>query len=308
MTNKKKYKLWDLKKKNNRILSSYIELNNINFGRKRGLLTFTSSLTCPVEKLLLMNELRGDLKKKLRNLNCNINYFDAIELGQNYKSSPNPHLHMQLFYDEVNEERVTRVFNKILEIYNLKADRCSFTVEDERKPTGTYNYSLKEFLNKNLDDEKILDLDASRKKLNKEAGLKIQYYSMSRLENTNQIYRKLFKEFKLTYENVNALFEQDILRRLYGLEMSREAKDGRENIKCGDSIIQLNFIKLYNLIVFTLLYLCKFSIIRISLRYSNKSEYLFYLGIDNSSFLSLRTFLFSLSRSDIKLFHSRNSL
>lgn len=274
MTIKEKYKLWDLQKKNNRILSSYIELNNINLGRKRALLTFTSFLDCPVEKLLLINELRGDLKKKLRNLNCNINYFDAIELGSNYMNNPNPHLHMQLFYDEENEERIIRVFNKIIDIYNLKADRCSFTVEDDRKPKGTYNYSLKEFSNKNSDNQKIIDLNLVRKKLNKKAGLKIQYYSMSRFENTIQIYRKLFKKFKLTYENVNELFEQNIFRRLCGLEMSRETKDGKENIRCGDTVIQLNFIKLYNEMLLILFYLSNFSIISISLRYNNKSKYI----------------------------------
>ena len=104
----KELKLRQLKSKNNKVKSAYLHLNESNRGRARALANFTvQAMLNKQHQLLLIKEIKNYFSKRLQNLKVDINQMSVIELGK-YKS--NPHLHVQLFYNEEDLHKVEKAY------------------------------------------------------------------------------------------------------------------------------------------------------------------------------------------------------
>ena len=254
MTEELKLKLRQLKSKNNKVKSNYLHLCDSNIGRKRALATFTvQAMTAKQLQLLLIKEIKNYFSKRLQNLKVDVQYFSVIELGQ-HKS--NPHLHVQLFYDEKDFDKVKKAYKKTIEYFSLVERRCKLTEEDkDMHLKGSFNYVIKEFDNLTLTDKEILDLDRARKRLKQGNTKHLQFFSKSRSQLCRPLYKALWFKHKLKYMHVNTLMD-GFAKRLQGLKLL-EARQINElpYILFKDGAIQVNSTKLYNLILLALLFM-----------------------------------------------------
>ena len=256
MTEELRLKLRQLKSKNNRTKSKYIQLCDINKGRKRSLVTFTvKKHSNPQSQLLLIKEIKSYFSKRLQNLKSDVQYFNMIELGKNYN---NPHLHSQLFFNEEDTKRVEQAYDKTIEHFSLDNKRCKLVKESEELlHNSSFNYIIKEHNNLQLTNKEILKLDAARKKLRIGDSKYIQFFSMSRSRSKypHPLYKALWFKHNLTYINVNTLMN-GFAKRLRGKKLleSRQTNE-LPYILFKDGAIQINSFKLYKLILLTLLYI-----------------------------------------------------
>jgi len=255
MPGEKELKLRQLKSKNNKVKSSYLHLCDINRrdGRLRALATFTlAAMTAKQLQLLLIKEIKNYFSKRLQNLKVDVQYFAVIELGK-YKS--NPHLHFQLFYNQEDHIKIIKAFNKVIEEFSLVHKRCKLVEEAEGAlHPSFFNYIIKEFDNTKLSNKDILELDAARKKLKQGETKHIQFHSQSRPKYSRPLYKALWFKHNLNYINVNNLMN-GYATRLKGLKLM-EARQNRKlpYVIFKGGAIQVNSVKLYNLILLTLLY------------------------------------------------------
>lgn len=254
MTEELKLKLRQLKSKNNKVKSNYLHLCDSNIGRKRALATFTvPTMTAKQLQLLLIKEIKNYFSKRLQNLKVDVQYFSVIELGQ-HKS--NPHLHIQLFYDEKDFYKVRKAYEKTIEYFSLVEKRCKLVEEMEGlQHPSSYNYVIKKFDNTKLRDKDILELDTARKKLKEGETKYLQFFSKSRSQHPHPLYKALWFKHRLTYANVNTLMS-GYATRLQGLKLL-EARQTNElpYVLFKDGAIQVCGFKLYKLTLLTLLYL-----------------------------------------------------
>ena len=259
MPREQELKLRQLKSKNNKVKSSYLHLNDSNIGRARALATFTvPAMTATQLQLLLVKEIKNYFAKRLQNLKCDIQYFSVIELGQ-HKS--NPHLHVQLWYDEEDASRVEVAYQKIIEYFSLLGRRCRLVKESSESPVShlSYNYIIKEFDNLKLSDKEILELDTARKKLKQGNTKHLQFFSKSRSQHPHTLYKALWFQHNLTYLNVNTLMD-GFATRVQGLQLLKARQINElPYILFKDGAIRINSIKLYRLILLTLLYIGSFT-------------------------------------------------
>ena len=251
----KDLKLRQLKSKNNKVKSSYLHLCECNIGRSRALATFTvPAMTAKQLQLLLIKEIKNYFSKRLQNLKCDVQQLSVIELGR-YKS--NPHLHVQLFYNEEDYDKVLKAYNKTIKKYALIDRRCKLVKEfgEASDAPLSFNYIIKEFDNLKLSNKEMLDLDTARKKLKFGNTKHIQFHSQSRPQQPYSLYKTLWFQHSMNYMNVNTLMN-GYAKRLQGLKLL-EARQNNElpYILFKDGAIQINASKLYRLILFTLLYI-----------------------------------------------------
>ncbi len=308
MTEELKLKLRQLKSKNNKTKSKYIQLSDSNHGRKRSLVTFTVKKHAnPQSQLLLIKKIKSYFSKRLQNLKSDIQYFNMIELGKNYN---NPHLHSQLFFNEEDTKRVEHAFNKTIEHFSLNSKRCKLVKESEViLHTSSYNYIIKNLDNLQLTNKEILELDAARKRLKQGETKHLQLFSMSRSQYPHPMYKALLFQYGMKYINVNNLMN-GYATRLQGLKLL-EARQINElpYILFKDGAIRINSAKLYDLMLLTLLYIRAFSkrssekiqyinkwkVIRKLIKNINLS-YIYYTNINYSTRLKETLLIISMSQ------------
>jgi hypothetical protein len=247
------YEVKQLKSKNDKVKSQYIHFCQQNEGRERSLVTFTVlSMKDKQKQLLLIKKIKNYFAKRLQSLNCNVQYFIVIELGKNLN---NPHLHIQLFYEKENQLKIEKAYDKTIKEFSLKTERCK-VVYDEKKlsSTSSHNYPIKEFDNKQLSDEEIIDLNRARKKLKTAKNKYTQFHSKSRPSQTQPIYKHFWFKHSMTYNNVNELFNGYARRFKVSSELFH-IKFKYPCFRLGNTIIILDIVKLYDLILLKLLFL-----------------------------------------------------
>jgi len=250
-----KLELKQLKSKNDKVKSQYIHLCEKNEGRERSLVTLTVvSLNDKQEQLLLIKDIKNYFVKRLQNLKSNVQYFSVIELGKNRN---NPHLHSQLFYDKQDEERIEDAYLRTLKHFNLDSSRCKLLLDDKQlSSTSSHNYIIKEYDNKKLSDGEITKINKSRNKLKDGESKHLQFYSKSRPTQTQPIYKKLWFDYGMTYNNVNELFKKGYAKRYKIEEINYNIKFYKyPYIHLKDSVIEINIVKLYDLIFLTAFFL-----------------------------------------------------
>lgn len=283
MPRENKLELRWLKSKNNKVKSTYLQLSDSNIGRSRALATFTvPAMTAKQLQLLLIKEIKNYFSKRLQNLKVDVQYFSVIELGQ-YKS--NPHLHVQLFYDKEDFSKVEKAYQKTIENFSLVNKRCKLVKESEELlHSSSFNYIIKEFDNTKLSNKDILELDAARKKLKQGKTKHIQFHSQSRPQHSHPLYKALWFNHKLKYINVNNLMN-GYATRLKGLKLLEARQTNKlPFLLFKNGAIQIKSIKLYELILFTLLYIGVFKsrssekcIYIITRKYNQDKSYIRYI-------------------------------
>ncbi len=268
-------KWWDkvhikrLRSKNKKICSSYLYICDRNKDKDRMLITFTSSKKTAFEKLSHIKEIKNHFSKLLSNLKIDIDKFSVIELGANYS---NPHLHLQLFYNEIDFNKILRAFNKTLLKFKLNEKRSILSKEDKSKHKLDYFvYILKEY-SKNLSDSEILKLDKARSSLKINENKNIQLVSHSHGVLSKKVYKELYYQYKIDY------LIADTLHKL-----------GFFNIK-NTNIIQWSLSKILKLIVFCLVFSSKTVKIRQKFLYINKSKKYIYKNTLSKPFYSKEGF------------------
>lgn len=254
-----KLKWWDkvhiqrLRSKNKKICSAYLYICDRNKDKERMLITFTSSKKTAFEKLSHIKEIKNHFSKLLSNLKIDIDKFSVIELGANYS---NPHLHLQLFYNEIDFNKIVRAFNKTLIKFNLNERRSILSKEDKSKHKLDYFvYILKEY-SKNLSDSEILKLDKVRSSLRINENKNVQLVSHSHGVLSKKVYKELYYQYKIDY------LVADTLHKL-----------GFFNIKNkSTNIIKWSISKILKLIVFCLVFSSNTVKIRQKFLYNNKSK------------------------------------
>lgn len=255
MPEEKELRPRQLKSKNNKVKSSYLHLCECNIGRSRALATFTvPAMTANQLQLLLVKEIKNYFSKRLQNLKVDVQYFSVIELGR-YKS--NPHLHVQLFYDEEDLHKVEKSYQKTIAYFSLVAKRCKFVKESGEEPGSplNFNYIIKEFDNLKLSNKEILELDAARKRLKQGETKHLQFFSKSRSQHPHPLYKKMWFKHNLNYMNVNSLMN-GYATRLNGLKLMKARQINKlPCILFKDGAIRIKSSKLFNLILLALLYI-----------------------------------------------------
>ncbi len=135
-----------LKSKNDKTKSTYLHLCECNIGRKRALATFTvQAMQNKQDQLLLIKKIKNYFSKRLQNLKCDVQYFSVIELGRS-RARSNPHLHVQLFYNEEDLHKVEKAYQKCIEFFLLVNKRCKLVKESGKASDSplSYNYIIKE--------------------------------------------------------------------------------------------------------------------------------------------------------------------
>lgn len=254
-------KWWDkvhiqrLRSKNKKICSSYLYICDRNKNKERMLITFTSSKKTAFEKLSHIKEIKNHFSKLLSNLKIDIDKFSVIEIGANYS---NPHLHLQLFYNEVDFNRIVRAFNKTLIKFNLNEKRSILTKEDKSKHKLNYFvYILKEY-SKNLSDSEILKLDKSRSSLKSNENKNVQLVSHSHGILSKKVYKELYYQYKIDYLVADTLYKFNFFN----------VKNQANNK--ASKIIQWSLSKILKLIVFCLVFSSVTIKIRQKFLYNNK--------------------------------------
>jgi hypothetical protein len=164
---------------------------------------------------------------------------------------------VQLFYDEVDVDKVEKVYQKTIEYFSLVERRCKLVKEsgDASDAPLSYNYIIKEFDNLKLSDKEILDLVAARKRLKQGNTKGLQFFSKSRSQYPRPLYKALWFKHNLTYMNVNTLMN-GYAERLQGLKLLEARQINKlPYLLFKGGAIHIDSMKLYNLILLTLLYI-----------------------------------------------------
>jgi len=274
-----KLELYRLKNKNNKIKSKFIHLHECNIGRERSLVTFTlPKMGNATEQLIGINEIRKFFIKRLQNLKANIQYFTAIELGKNFD---NPHLHIQLYFDDQDEERIDDAYFKTLKQFQLILKRNKITkVDSSASSTTSFNYAIKESDNQHQDDKEILKRNKAKQKIKSKniRAKNISFYTSSRSMLPQPLYKKLWFDYDMNYHAVNELISKGyaITYSQKDIELVKYLfRDSSSFIFYKSGAIKLDIDALYHLILLSLLFLYLGISKRLSSQlcvYSNKRE------------------------------------
>ena len=256
--------LLQLKNKNNKIKSKYIHLHECNIGRERLMVTFTTpKIKDSVTQLIQIDEIRKFFIKRLQNLKADIQYFTAIELG---KSFNNPHLHIQLYFNKKDVNRIDDAYLKTLNQFKLNKKRNKITKMDSSISKKTsFNYPIKESDNKQQSNENILKRDKARKKIksNDIKAENIKFHTSSRSLLPHPLYKKLWFEYGIGYNGVNELVKCGYVVKFTNntlILMKEIFKDLSDYIVFKNGAIKLKIEELYQLILFPFLVLYLISI------------------------------------------------
>ncbi|WP_321778125.1 hypothetical protein [Sulfurimonas sp.] len=194
--------------KNKRVWSNYLFMCDRNKDNEKALITFTTPKKEAYYKLLHIQEIKRYFSKLLSNLKIDIDKFAVIELGQ---SMNNPHLHVQLFYNDKDLKRIQKAYIKTLVKFNLHEKLCAFTTTDKTKTHIKYfSYILKEF-GMQLSDNELMDLDMARKRLRVEENRNMQFISHSHNLLPHTVYKYLYHKKNINYSKADFFYHENYL-------------------------------------------------------------------------------------------------
>ena len=208
------YSKWDklyinsIRSKNKRVWSNYLYMCDRNKENDKALITFTSPQTKAYDKLLDIKEIKRHFSKLLSNLKIKMDKYSVIELGKNKN---NPHLHVQLFYQGKDLERIQRAYSKTLDKFNLRHKLCAFSTTDKTKTHIKYfSYILKEF-GMQLSDNELMELDEARSKLRVKKNKNMQFISRSHNLLTRAVYKYLYYRKGIGYSKADFFYHENYL-------------------------------------------------------------------------------------------------
>ena len=177
------------RKKNSSIRHEYYSLATKHSHLDKCMLSFTvgGKGRGVYTKLRLINEIKTYVTYLIANSKADIYFFSNIEVG--HKLS-NPHLHTQIWSDDLNAVRV--VYDKVIERFELNAKRCK--VSEPQHTNYFYSYVIKDY-SKDLNDDELWNLEQTKKRMRKTLGLKLRFYSKSKSKYTQKAYRYFYRAF-----------------------------------------------------------------------------------------------------------------
>ena len=186
------------RKKNAAIRHEYYTLSSRHSSMEKCMLTFTASGKGRgvYTKLRLINELKKHLVHLINVSSFEIYHFTVIEMGHSFT---NPHLHVQLWYDDF--EAVQSIYDKVIERFSLNETRCSLSTP-QRSHDFNYNYIIKDFA-KDLTDDYLWNLEQTKKRMRKTLGTKLRFYSRSKSKYTQKMYRFFYRAFNVIREKAD---------------------------------------------------------------------------------------------------------
>ena len=194
--------------KNSQLWANYFFMCDRNKNNEKALITFTTPQKVAYDKLSHIKEIKRYFSKLLSNLKIDIDKFAVIELGQNKN---NPHLHVQLFYNDKDLLKIQRAYIKTLVKFNLHEKLCTFTTTDKTKTHIKYfSYILKEF-GKKLSDSELMDLDRARNGLRVEENRSMQFVSHSHNLLTRAVYKYLYHKKNINYSKADFFYHENYL-------------------------------------------------------------------------------------------------
>ena len=198
-----KFEAKSIRNKNKKVWANYLFLCDKNKNREKALITFTSPQATAYDKLSEIQLIKRFFAKLLTNLRIDIDRFAVVELGENKN---NPHLHVQLFYNEDDLAKIKRAYTKTLQHFNLEERRCVFTLADKNKTHIKYfAYILKEY-SKKLSDKELLELDNARKKLRVGNNRNMQFISHSHNTLTRDVYKHLYFKYGIGFTKADFFY------------------------------------------------------------------------------------------------------
>ena len=191
--------------KNKKIWSNYLFMCNKNEDREKALVTFTSTVVQVDEKLTHIKLIKNHFSKLLSNLKIDIDKFAVVELGKN---NNNPHLHIQIFFNHQDFDRIYKVYIKILIKFDLNQELCKFSKIDKSQTHIKYfSYILKEYSPK-LSNRKLIESDKARERLRVKENKNMQFISHSHNLLIRPIYKHLHFKYKIDYLAVDFLYSK----------------------------------------------------------------------------------------------------
>lgn len=180
------------------MFKKYAHLNKL-------MLTFTHNEKDKYYKLLIINEIKNYITKLISNTKSdNIKFFSNIELGSNYD---NPHLHVQLFYDDYNQ--IMKIRDKVIAKFNLNGEYCDISIPE--RADVVYRYVVKDYDN-NVSDDTLLKLDSAKRYYRYMLDSKIRFSSVSKEKYTKSIYKKAYCN-GIRKEYVDDLIDNSIINK-----------------------------------------------------------------------------------------------
>jgi len=154
-------------------------------------------------KLKYLLKLRAFIAKELNG--TDIKYFMNIELGKAYS---NPHLHIQLWFQSTSSNTIDLIYNKAIDKFSLNKSRCAIT-EPTANDDYIYSYVVKDY-SKGLSDKELWDLETQKKRMRKQIGSKVRFYSKSSDTYTQKIYRIFYKYYSCSRKYANEFISKFI--------------------------------------------------------------------------------------------------
>ena len=151
-------------------------------------------------KLRLINEVKKQITHLINVAKADIYYFATIELGH---SLSNPHLHIQVWFKD--KKSVQTIYDKVIEKFDLKANRCAFSIPTSDAPQH-YNYVIKDY-SKDITDNKLWNLEQTKKRMRKTLGLKLKFYGRSKGKYNQKTYRFFYRYFNVIRKKADKYIE-----------------------------------------------------------------------------------------------------
>jgi hypothetical protein len=199
------------RKRNNSTRFHYYDLARNNAHKQKQLITFTYSDSDARFKMQVINEMRNYFNKLVRNLQTDsIKHFSNIEIGQNFD---NPHLHIQVWYEESDSFALERIYNKVIQRYGLMTNRCSQVAN--RDDTEVFHYVIKDY-RKDISDEELIKLNSHKAWYRKELGKNLRFSSHSKSKYTKVIYKRGFA-LGILKNDVDFLLDHEIVDESFNI-------------------------------------------------------------------------------------------
>lgn len=236
------------KKDNAKVRAKYYNLANKHKDLHKLHIVFTSQINGDRYEIMEhMQIIRSRFNKLLLNLGIKDLYnFENIELGKDYD---NPHLDIQLWLNKEDIGRLRKVYNKIIDTYNLKNYRCTFNEYNEEENIDVFHYTVKEY-SKDLTDREVYKLGEARKDYRRVLKKRIRFYSHTRNEYSQKIYKLLYNNYGLTYQEAYYVLDNEILQIKEKVKLSLNLKvirklKNRHLVYINNKFIKINKIRIF---------------------------------------------------------------
>ena len=220
-------KISEVRRKHRITVAEYNALAIENSSRNKCMVTFSSPKRSYFElqsiRELFINKVMSILKRK-EYRGQKLAYFSVMEFGHNFSTYWNPHLHIQLYYDDISV--IEEAHQYVIKHLSLSEDNCDLLLS--HKDTARFNYVIKSFLPKNF------NIELEEKKVELYEGKKM-YWCSHRIT-PNYVVRRLYQILRelpiwKQYENKFKLVFDLINKGVIVLEkIKQKSKKGLERI------------------------------------------------------------------------------